>query len=147
LEVVATSIFLAISHATSGIIIDPVTRRDKSCAFVLSLLGGKDIPLYLCQSWCKEVMNDISANMATTNQDNYIQVTRGVSVLSELLFTLFGRIVIDEGLDVSTCNLVVSNDVCENDELWYVTDKHGKQAKAKVVKIHSDDLPQLYFTI
>lgn len=143
----AASILLTVSDAVDGVVVDPVTRRDQNCAFVLSLLGGKDIPIDLRRSWCREVIYVLSADMTSGVQEDNVRVTRGISILSEILFTMFGRIVVDERLDAATSDDVDASDVREGDELYYVIDEEGTRAQAKVVKVHSDDFPRLYFTI
>lgn len=143
------SILLAISDATDGIVVDPVTRRDSRCAFLLTLLCGTDVSDDLhSRSWCKDAIAAISADMkGDLSTENSDRVTRGVSVLSELLFTLFGRLIVDERLNASDADVVEAGDVREGDELWYVTDENGQRNKVQVVKVHSDDYPRLYFTI
>jgi hypothetical protein len=142
-----TKILLAISDASNGVIIDPVTRRDRRCAFILSLLGGSNLPNDQRSSWCRAMIDVLSTVVKSGPEEGVDQATRGVSVLSELLFTLFGRVVVDEGLSASTADAVVANDVREGDDLWYVTDEDTPRSKARVVKVHSDDFPRLYFTI
>lgn len=138
------NILVAISDAAGGVIVDPVTRRDRKCALVLALLGGKDIPNDLLLSWCRVMIDDLSAAM----KSSCVRVTRSVSVLSELLFTIFDRVVVDERLNASTADMVDASVVHEGDELWYVAGDDDKdRSRARVVKVHSDDFPRLYFTI
>ena len=143
----AMNVLLAISDASSCAIVDPVTRRDHRCAFALSLLGGSYIPKDLLQSWCREAILILSADtkMKSSSQDDYVRATRGISVLSEILFAMFERVIVDKRFDAS--DVVNASDVSEGDEVWYVTDEDSARAKAQVVKVHSDDFPRLYFTI
>lgn len=142
-----TNILLAISDASNGVIIDPVTRRDRRCAFILSLFGSSNLPNDLRHSWCRAMIDQLSTVVKSRPEEGVDRATRGVSVLSELLFSQFGRVVVDEGLSASTADAVVANDVREGDDLWYVTDEDAPRSKARVVKVHTDDFPRLYFTI
>lgn len=146
----AVNILLALSNANDQRVFDPMSRRDQKCAWLLTLLGGRDnLPTDLVQSWCREAVRVVSSDMNSFDLTDAGCVRRGVSVLSELLLVLFDKVVLDEDTRASSFDIVDASDVREGDNLWYITNPENADVRerAQVVKIHTDDFPRLYFTI
>lgn len=149
-SILAVNILLALSDANDQCVFDPMSRRDQKCAWLLTLLGGREnIPIDIVQSWCREAIRIVSSGMNSDNLTDSGCVRRGVSVLSELLLILFDKVVSDEGTGASSFDIVDASNVREGDNLWYIANPENANVRerAQVVKIHADDFPRLYFTI
>ena len=122
--------------------------------------SGSDIIMTsseLIEACCHEAIEVLATSMEEYLKKNnessadHGTFKRGVVVLGWLV-----GILCDEKLEASTdTSVFVSDDVApkdvkEGDTIWYVTDgtvNDSPRVKANIVKIHTDDLTNLYFTI
>jgi len=146
---------------TSKILLRSMERRVSRIRQFWELLGGKDgLSPEFIEACCREVVHHLSSIVQVIYDENkseehFSHLTRGISVLDFLAGILFGKFErtrheVDSGEEKALADDVNASNIVEGDILWYVKDatsKDEKRMKVKVVKVHRDDFPNLYFTI
>merc|ERR1719491_2459157 len=111
----------------------------------------------LIEACCYEAIEVLATSMQHySNKNNESSsdngtIERGVVVLDWLVGLLCDeKLIASSDSSVVLLDDVTPQDVKEGDTLWYITDgtvNDSPRVKATIMKIHTDDFPNLYFTI
>ena len=144
-------VLLSLSHAVPSQVPTPTTSRQCLCHDLFDLL--RDLPRPYLVDLCKQTIALISRKMGqvdTEDEESREVINRAVVVLDVLALKAFGRRSLSEG----TCaedDQVSQDNIREGDKLYYVAKGEDGSAttrvQCQVAKIHTDDYPNLYFTI
>jgi len=142
---------------TSSWVGEPINHTPSM--YCLALLGDRSELVPFLDSWCRETISLLSVAMRTlyekvdveATDPNIVTVRCGVHVLFLLIDMMFG--VYTTGLDDNLVEESVdARNVKEGDSFYYSKSSNGSEVElprvhVKVMKVHKDDFPNLYFTI
>ena len=115
---------------------------------LVEALGGRDaLPLALLEDSCVHTIDLLYAMLKEGMPRDGTRTNRALTSLSFLMSILFPseRHIRDSNNDVDV--EVIAAHVKEGDSMWYERGELRERVKVTVLKIHTDDFPNLYFTI
>ncbi len=124
-------------------------EKTKQCDELLTLLGGVSQNEDRVASYILPMIDLVSDTMKD-REDCYFVVESGIVVLDWFLGLILSKFIPASDNSSISNDDIKQTDVKEGDGLWYVLDgtkSDSKRIKVTVVKVHTDDFPNLYFTI
>ena len=125
------------------------SRTTRNNQLVETLAGSNGLPVSLLESSCRrsvELLSNLMENESLGDDGSMFQTLTSLSFLVSALYpsAFQNQHTPDE---CSLSDDVAAEEVKVGDDLWYEKGESRLRVKAKVVKIHTDDFPNLYFTI
>lgn len=134
-------ILMALARGSGDDSTRPVMCRCNQLSSMLGDLGSE--PLF--KEMISKAISTLSNVMMNAENDNELQL--GVRVLDWTLGLDISKI---DSTNTSKSSEVVSEKVEVGDELWYIVDsskEDSERVKVTIETIHTDDYPNLYFTV
>jgi hypothetical protein len=122
-------------------------QKTRRCSNLLHILGG-DLIHENAEIFIFELIDFLSISLDVQTVSKAI-LRRACIVLDWLVGITLPKFVPARNLAVLEDNLN-QNDIQEGDEVWYVTNGENvssERKRARVLKVHTDDFPNLYFSI
>ena len=120
------------------------TRRCKNFAYLLSdRLSNTNIETLIYK------LIDMLVMVQKEDSTSTLFINRAIVVLDWLVGMIMPKFIPAPNV-IITDDSIDQSEIKEGDKLWYITDgnnANSERVKAKIMKVHTDDLPNLYFTI
>ncbi len=118
------------------------------CNYVSSLIGGvESLSEDETKSFITTAMEILSTSLREGSEKD--QLFCGVAILDWFISQHFDKLNNPATLDPFNENIAPA-EIGEGQELWYIVDGNdatSDRAKVTIIKVHTDDFPNLYFTI
>eukprot|EP00804_Cyclotella_cryptica_P003277 CCRYP_010525-RA/>CCRYP_010525-RA protein AED:0.01 eAED:0.01 QI:921/1/1/1/1/1/3/599/1584 len=121
-------------------LLQPFQDRTQRNTQLIETLGGPSELTEYVQNCVVQCVDLLACHMKADKENDCDQILTALSYLVSLLFP--SKWSSDSGCKDS----IVAKDVKEGDTVWYEK-AEGVRVKATIVKVHTDDFPNLYFTI
>ena len=144
-------VLLSLSHAVPSQVPNTTASRQQLCHNLFDLLC--DLPRPYLLDLCKQTIAFISREMDQVNENGKSReiINRAVVVLDVLADKAFSRRSISSEGTCAEDDEVDQDNIREGEKLYYVAKgENGSiitRVQCRVTKIHTDDYPNLYFTI
>lgn len=122
-------------------------QKTRRCSNLLHILGGNFIN-DSAETYIFELIDFLSLSLSEQSISEVV-VRRACIVLDWLVGTILPKFVPNHTLVMLEDDLN-QNDIKEGDEVWYIPNGeivNSERKKVRILKVHTDDFPNLYFSV